>query len=459
MSSKKRQKANKTPPATPPAPVEPEKSPAAVNGDVVNAPVKWRWSVMIVSLLVLSVVVLFFSWIKLFDLIRLDQRLQQILISYADPATSKRAHGSVRTILVEKHKENPQSETPFGKGLSAHRKAHAILLKKLSEEAKAAVVVFDVHFKVEDLKVDNEFKQAIEDATRAGTKVIFGAFMQDGVYIPAFSKTLRPVIGNNWGIMDGEAKKSSNIRSVRLASPTSESDYVGVREEQVFPSIALQAVAKWRYRDHDVSYWFAPLAGQLRLRRATDGQLLESIPVNDEMYLLVKVADKAGIAGESYEHVFDNFDSYREQYEDKIVVIGYQEEDDQIVSDGQTYFGSELQANAISMLLKENYIRPLPVLFHYFTIIVLIAIGACLQIKCAKWMGHKLTIALPISLPSPFDKLNIPTAIVVIFIVYLLLAVIAYKVGHLVFDMSYHFAALLLTYTIFVYGKSRLTVS
>ncbi len=72
-------------------------------------------------------------------------------------------------------------------------------------------------------------------------------------------------------------------------------------------------------------------------------------------------------------------------------------------------------------------------------------------------MGQKLTIPLPIGLPSPFDKITIPTAIVVISFVYILLAVLAFKLGHVVFDMSYHLAALILTYFLFVIARSKFT--
>ncbi len=451
MSSKKRPRGTKRPNVDKPV------AQPANNSDPVP-PVKWRWSVTVLSLIGLSLVVLFLSWIRFFDIVGLDRRMREILISYADSTITKKSHGSVRTILIAKGKENKDSEAPFGKSTPSHRKAHAILTRKLSEVGKAKVIVFDMHFFADMPEVDNDFKKAIEDAEKAGTKIVFGAFLLDGDYSPTFSKTLEPAIGTSWGISDGEQKGKSDLRYVRMASEKTDATYGGVQEESVNPSIALQAATKWRYRQQQVSYWFAPLAGEVRLRDATDGRLLEAIPVNDQMYLLVEVTDRAGNASESYEQVYDHFDSYKNHYENKIVVIGYQEGDDQLVRNGTTYYGAELHASAISMLLKENYIRPLPLFLHYLAIIALIAIAAYLQIKCSGLMCHKVTISLPIALPAPFDKLNIPTAIVVIFIVYGLAAVIAYKVGHLVFDMSYHFAALLLTYSLFILGRSHFTL-
>ena len=115
-------------------------------------------------------------------------------------------------------------------------------------------------------------------------------------------------------------------------------------------------------------------------------------------------------------------------------------------------------ANAFSTLLKKTYVRPLPFAYHLAAIVFLIAIGACLQVRCSSWMTHKLTVPLPIALPAPFDKLQIPTAIVVIIFIYVFGAILAFKWRHIVFDMSYHLAALILTYTLFVLFRSKLTV-
>jgi len=176
------------------------------------------------------------------------------------------------------------------------------------------------------------------------------------------------------------------------------------------------------------------------------------------MGLLVDLPGKDEIPKKSYQDVLAHFDDYAATFKDNVVVIGYQDGDVLPFSDsGGPRYGSEMHATAISTLSGGQYLRPAPVLYHYLALLLLIAITACLEIRFSKWMGQKLTIPLPIGLPSPFDKVTIPTAIVVISFVYILLAVLAFKLGHIVFDMSYHLAALILTYFLFVIARSKFT--
>ena len=64
--------------------------------------IQWRWWVMFSALIALSVLILFLSWIKFFDLMGIDRRLQDILISYVGSTESKPFDSRVALILVEK---------------------------------------------------------------------------------------------------------------------------------------------------------------------------------------------------------------------------------------------------------------------------------------------------------------------------------------------------------------------
>ena len=416
--------------------------------------IQWRWWIVLSSLLGLSVVILFLSWIKLFDFFGLDRRLQDLLISHVNTSASKEFDSHVKLILVD---QSQQPNPPFGKADVSHRKYHADLIRFLTR-AGARVIVFDVEFETSSPD-DQNFAQAIQEAERAGTKIIVGGYLDPGKYEPQMGATLKGAIGDHWGIVDGGTIKKSDARFIRLAAEGRKESFSRFDEHPVIPSLALQAIRMLRYPNEVTSVWSSPLAGEVRVRSGgAGGKLLESIPVSSEMGLLVDLPGKDEIPRKSYQDVLAHPDDYSANFKDNIVVIGYQDGDVLPFSDsGGPRYGSEMHATAISTLSGGQYLRPAPVLYHYLALLLLIAITACLEIRFSKWMGQKLTIPLPIGLPSPFDKVTIPTAIVVISFVYILLAVLAFKLGHIVFDMSYHLAALILTYFLFVIARSKFT--
>src|ERR1700687_1559625 len=104
--------------------------------------IQWRWWIVLSSLLGLSVVILFLSFIKLFGLVGLDRRLQDLLISYVNTTVSKQFDGHVKLILVD---QAQQPSPPYGKADPSHRKYHADLIRLLSK-AGAKEIVFDVIF-------------------------------------------------------------------------------------------------------------------------------------------------------------------------------------------------------------------------------------------------------------------------------------------------------------------------
>lgn len=417
--------------------------------------IRWRWWIVLSSLLGLSIVILFLSWIKIFDLVGLDRRLQDMLISYVNTTASKQFDARVKLILVD---QAQQPNPPYGKADASHRKYHADLIRLLSK-AGAKVIVFDVEFETSSPD-DQNLAQAIQEAEKGGTKIIVGGYLDPGKSEPQMGATLKGAIGDHWGIVDGGTIKKSDAHFIRLAAEGSGESSNRFDEHPVIPSLALQAVRMLRYPNEVTTVWSSPIASEVRLRSGgAGGKLLESIPVSSEMGLLVDLPGKDEIPRKSYQDILAHPDDYAANFKDNVVLIGYQDGDVLPFSDSERNprYGSEMHATAISTLSGGQYLRPAPVLYHYLAVLLLIAITACLEIRFNKWMGQKLTISLPIALPSPFDKITIPVAVVVISIVYILLAVLAFKLGHLVFDMSYHLAALILTYYLFVIARSQFT--
>lgn len=412
---------------------------------------KWRWGVILSALIGLSVLILFLSWVKFFDLLGIDYRAQDLLISSVVATESSQFDNRIALILVD---NDEKSDPPSGKADPRHRKYHAELIRSLTR-AGASVIVFDVLFQTNLPDVDLDFAKAIQEAEKSGTKIVVGAFLPRGMYEPQIAGPIKAAVGDHWGIVDGATLKKSDARFIRLAGEESQQPFDGYDELPVLPSLALQAITMLRYPNEQTTTWFSPLAGKVRLRSGgAGGKLLDSIPVNNEMQLLVDLPGKDEIPHYYYHEILAHSGDYAANFKDKIAVIGYQEGDLLPGSGSDPRYGAEIHATAMSTLLTGAYIRPLPVLYHYLFILVLVAIAAYLQIRFNKWMNRMQTIPLPF-LPAPINKITIPTPILVVSLIYILFAVLAFKFGRIVFLMSYHFAALILTYFLFVIGRSQ----
>ncbi|HKO97218.1 MAG TPA: CHASE2 domain-containing protein [Pyrinomonadaceae bacterium] len=415
--------------------------------------IKWRWRPLLGSLLVLSLLILFLSFIKFFDLLNVDRYLQDLLISYAGRSEARVFDSRVTLLMVD---EATQPNQPFGAANPSHRKYHAEMVRALTK-AGAKVIVFDVLFRTTSDEVDPDFAQAIVEAEKAGTRIVIGAFLPIKTFEPQISAPLKAAVGEHWGIVDGATSKSGDARFIRLAADKSNEPFNGLDEQPVIPSLALQAVRLLNYPSVPTSVWFSPLASQVRIRSGdAGGPLLASIPVNREMELLVDLFGKDEITHYSYQEVLSHVADYAGNFKDKLVVIGYQKDDKlpSSSSEKEPRYAVEIHATAMSTLLTGSYIKPLPVVYHFLFIVVLVAIAAFLQIRFSKWMDRTQTIPLPF-LPAPFNSITIPIPIFVVALVYLLFAVLAFQLAYIVFDMSYHLAALILTYSVFVVGRSK----
>ena len=127
-------------------------------------------------------------------------------------------------------------------------------------------------------------------------------------------------------------------------------------------------------------------------------------------------------------------------YAGKIVVVGYEREEDK----HGDRFGVEIQASAISNLLTGGYFEPLRRSYHYLVIALMIGIGALLNTRFWKWMRWNI----PFELPVIKKQVQVPFSLLLVALLYLAIAFIAYKQKRIIFNFNYHLLALVLGYWI-----------
>lgn len=154
-------------------------------------------------------------------------------------------------------------------------------------------------------------------------------------------------------------------------------------------------------------------------------------------------------------------------YQEKIVLIGVQSigecgqsgKDIVCVSDSEgdgrngKRFGVEVQANILSNLLMCVYIRPVSIWWNLLIVLLMVALGVLLQTRFRNWLRWR-----PPFKRSRLDKPpEIPFLIIIVAVLYLLIAFIAYKQWRVLFAyLHYHLAALFITYWIIGLTRKRL---
>jgi CHASE2 domain-containing sensor protein len=463
MPSRKPNESRNPEPAKAPRKKRVSKKPSAPNAFLH----KWRWLVVVVLFFSISVVVVFAWWVSLFNagfhaddalknlLVfrvgttvenRFDPRLEVVLVSQV-PATKD---ASAASPTLETSAANAISEVPSGPVNPAHRRYFASVLRTLAE-VHPKIVVFDISFSkdAQDKEVDRAFAEAIEALQKSGTAVIVGADLAEGEVAPIIAPSLESTLKNHWAIWDGGfSKGSATVRFVRLGieMPGQDGD---VGERTIIPSLALEVVRQALYPDKDVRAFFSPLTSEVFLREGSaEGPLLRQFPVDKQLYFLVDMlgVDEMGrhpSLADFAEYV--KTETYRRSLKDKIVVIGYEKGDEKTASESGSdkRYGADIQASAMSNLLQDSYIHPLSFPYHYLVILIMIVLGGVLRIKFCNLMNYRL----PIKIPGFIDwKPQVPTVLLVLSLVYIFVAILAYRLERAIFSLSYHIFALFLSY-------------
>jgi CHASE2 domain-containing sensor protein len=221
------------------------------------------------------------------------------------------------------------------------------------------------------------------------------------------------------------------------------------REAAVVPSLSLQAVMQHMRRERGGALLAAAVdkrAGVVRVRDASRNEL-RTIPIVDaDLDMIVAVAHSHEVQPTAYHQVVEHAaDPARlSRFKDKIVVIGYGTPDDRwAVSSGDQHYGVELQASAISNILRKVYTQPARPLVQYLVILVMGAVGALLRTRAVR--RARLAIPLRGSVRTR-RHMEVPWAMLAVVLAYGLVVFFVYKQQRQILDISYHVAALFLVY-------------
>jgi CHASE2 domain-containing sensor protein len=106
-------------------------------------------------------------------------------------------------------------------------------------------------------------------------------------------------------------------------------------------------------------------------------------------------------------------------------------------------YGVEIQANVISNLLTNTYIKPVPLSADVILIVFMILLGVGVQMVGPGWLADPI----PIPIPWTDAKVPIPLLLFVVTAIYLFVMVIAYQRARLLFpNAAYHLTALIISY-------------
>jgi CHASE2 domain-containing sensor protein len=420
----------------------------------------WRWPILIGMMLVLLLALLFAQLARLGDAI--DDRLRIPLHTFlGGQITRKFDAREISIILVDKDStdvhpdpEDKRRNLPVGKPEGAHRHYHARLLKSLAGKAK--IIVFDVDFSkpASNPQDDLEFSAAIEQTEQAGTRVLVAADLNQGEDAPRLAEPLKTVVKDHWGIWDGgRTNGKGDVVSIRLGleSPNQLKPHHETDEQLQIPSIALKAAAEFRFPQQNLQAFLDPLAQVVHLRRdGANGPIVKSIHVKPGCYLALSLAGKDELGRLNlYHEVYARLADLAE-FNNKIVVIGYQQGDEQTVLDGEKRYGSEIQANAISNIMDDSFFAEVGFLYGAAAIVLLLVIGVVLRLGFGKLASYKVPLKLPF-----IEKIELPWLLFATAMLYLAVVVVAY-LEHTVFSICYPLLALGLSYFLSGAVSSRL---
>lgn len=414
-----------------------------------------QWNRTFVSSLLATFLIFLLGYAGLFNILHTDDWLETKFVPYMDEFLPKKFSPDVRLILAD---SNPAANGTLGAPGPSWRKYHPVLIDKLTE-AGARVIVFDLQLDVPNPTDDKPFAEAIKRAKAQGTHVILGKGVDvEGRVTTDISAELAPAAGNEWGNYDvGGSRHGGVVRVYQLAQPDKQTANTTAAEKPLIPSLGLQAVSGFLSRNSNVKSFYSEDRDGIELR--LDGSLIKTIPVYENKRSIYDfpfdLAERATLATatKSYREVYDqiqNKDFLRQQYADKIVLVGYKTPEDLFdLFKAEQRYGTEIHANIVSNILSDVYVRLLPTSYDFLIVALMVGFGALVQ---ARW-SHIFTTRIIVPFTEPKKTFALPGLLVAVDVVYLLVAFLLYK-NKLIFILkTYHLVAPFIAY--WLTGKMR----
>lgn len=402
-----------------------------------------RARVILLLAFVASLVVFGLSLVRLFNVLAFEDYVESRSIERMKSHISTARFDS-RKIKIIVIPDTQRGDGPWGDLKKEHRKFFVDLVDAM-RTARAKVLAFDVAF---EGPFEKDFSNAISSQSDH-PKVIVGIdSYENGKADPELPTDVKEP---HWGIVNvgGSQVVEGPIRSMKLAEESSKNNSSGRSELIVCPSFAVRVVSE--FSDPPLVPEFDH--GNQRLFLYSDSsksKIVKSIPLDREQDLLLQQAsqqdlDTARVYAQDIYDKLKNQEPLRKQdYEDKIVLVGYENGDLKDVLSGGKRFGVQIQATAISNILNEVFIYKLPPLYNYLIILLMALVAAALYTP----LGECLRFSIPV--PVPWTKLviPIPVSLIVLAVIYLLTAFIVYRSSRVYLDVCYHIAALGISYAL-----------
>lgn len=411
-----------------------------------------RTRAILVTSFAASVLVFALSVVRLFNVLRLEDRVESCAINHMKNYVGRsKLDGNMKIIVIPDKQQGAgppgdsdkqQEVAPSGDSNRKHREFFVKLVTAM-KNAKAKVLAFDVAF---EGPFDKTFSESISSQS-SDLKVIVGVFhYKDGKPKPELPTDVKEP---RWGTFDvgGSQEDGGSIRSMKLAEESLRQNDSGSSELIVVPSFALRVVSE---------LYNPPLVpvfdqGHLRLHLYSDAsksKIVKSVPLDRQTDLLMQQAEQQDLmdARVDAQAIYDNLensDALRD-FKGKIVLVGYENGELREVLSGGHRLGVELHATAISNILNDIFIYKLSPLHNYLMILFMALIPGILYTPWGKRFDYKI----PIPIPKTGLTLPIPLAWFVLVGVYLLVAFIVYKKTRVYLDVCYHIAALTVSYAL-----------
>jgi CHASE2 domain-containing sensor protein len=187
--------------------------------------------------------------------------------------------------------------------------------------------------------------------------------------------------------------------------------------------------------------------GQVMLRDGS-GRVVRSIPVDEALNFIVDEKESATLdrINHPYHEVFNNLDNadyLRNLFGGKVAIVGYKDKDDLRTSaKGESRYGVQIQANAVSDILQGIHISRQRPLSNFLFIAAMTAVGFALGGR----YRHVLRYRVPIEFSVVKTHLHLSLLPFLAGAVYLLLAVVLYQHNRTILGITYHIAVLFLAF-------------